>query len=155
MKSTIPSTSGTGPDASRQETTQRTDAPEMNHGSRQSSTLTDPPCLEPRAAWRVAHATAGDHTLIHQFLLGVTQKPSSAEFQAQVDDPVYEPSDRLLIKVGKQIVAHLRLVRRELRFGRLLLPVGLVVDVVTAPEYRGRGCATSLLQAARKQLLAD
>ena len=100
-------------------------------------------------------ATAGDHPLIHQFLLGATQKPSAAEFQAQVDDPTYEPSDRLLIKAGRQIVAHLRLVRREMRFGRLLLPVGLVVDVVTAPEYRGHGCATGLLQAARKQLLAD
>ena len=107
-----------------------------------------------RAAWRVVQASAGDHPMIHQFLVSVFHKPSPAEFQAQLEEPSYEPSDRLLIKNGNQIVAHLRLLNREMRFGGLVLPVGMIADLATLPEYRGHGCATALLSAARKMLLA-
>ncbi len=93
--------------------------------------------------------------MIHQFLVSVFHKPSPAEFQAQLEEPSYETADRLLIKNGSQIIAHLRLLNREMRFGGLVLPVGIIADVATLPEYRGHGCATALLSAARKSLLRD
>jgi GNAT superfamily N-acetyltransferase len=100
-------------------------------------------------------ATPADQPAIHQFLVSVVQGPTVSEFQAQLEDPTYEPADRLLIKSGRTIVAHLRLVHREMHFGPLVLPVGIVTDVVTLPEYRCQGCATSLLEAARQILIHD
>jgi hypothetical protein len=50
-------------------------------------------------------------------------------------------------------VAHLRTLHREMQFGDLVLPVGLVADVATLPEYRGQGCATALLESARQMLI--
>ena len=45
------------------------------------------------------------------------------------------------------------MLHREMQFGDLVLPVGLVADVATLPEYRGQGCATALLEAARQMLI--
>ncbi len=111
--------------------------------------------VAPQAAWRVTRATPGDHPLVHRFLVSVFQKPSAAEYQAQLEEPSYEPADRLLIKNGDQILSHLRILNRELHFGRLVLPVGIITDVATLPEYRRHGCASALLVAARKILLRD
>lgn len=93
--------------------------------------------------------------MIHRFLVSVFHQPSPAEFQAQLEEPSYEPSHRLLIKDGSHIVAHLRMMHRECRFGGRVLPVGILADVATSPEYRGHGCATTLLCAARKELLRE
>jgi GNAT superfamily N-acetyltransferase len=109
--------------------------------------------VSPQASWRVVAATPADQQAIHQFLVSVFHQPSLSEFQAQLDDPTYEPADRLLVKSGPRIVAHLRMLHREMHFGCLVLPVGLVVDVATLPEYRGQGCATALLETACQILL--
>jgi predicted acetyltransferase len=108
-----------------------------------------------RAAWRAVSASAGDHQLIHQFLVSVFHRPSATEFQAQLEHPTYEPADRLVIKDGGELVAHLRLQHRELRFGNLVLPCAVLTDLATLPEYQGHGCATALLEAACKVLLRD
>ena len=104
----------------------------------------------PQGSWRVVPATAGDQPAILQLLFHVFHRQSAADFQAQLEEPCYEPSDRLLIKSGRTIVAHLRLIHREMRFGALVLPVGLVADVATLPEFRRQGCATALLAAAQR-----
>ena len=62
----------------------------------------------PQASWRVVPATPADQAAIHQFLVSVFHQPSPAEFQAQLEEPTYEPADRLLVKSGSRIVAHLR-----------------------------------------------
>ena len=107
-----------------------------------------------RAKWQVVNGSAGDHALIHQFLISIFHQPSASEFQAQLDEPRYEPSDRLLTKVDGQIAGHVRLLHREMRFGDLVVPVGIVADLATLPKYRQHGCATALLSAARKTLFA-
>jgi GNAT superfamily N-acetyltransferase len=106
-----------------------------------------------QASWRVIPATIGDQPAILQLLVSVFHRPSPVDFHAQQEDPSYEPSDRLLIKSGRTIVAHLRVVHREMHFGNLNLPVGLITDVATLPEFRHQGCATALLAAAREALL--
>jgi predicted acetyltransferase len=109
----------------------------------------------PQASWRVVAATPADQPAIHQFLISVFHQPSSVEFQAQLEEPTYEPADRLLVKSGSRIIAHLRMLHREMHFGKIVLPVGLVADVATQPEYRGQGCATALLEAARQTLIHE
>jgi predicted acetyltransferase len=101
---------------------------------------------------RVIAAAAVDHVAIHRFLVNVAQAPSSTEFQAQLEDPSYEPSDRLLIKHGGQIVSHLRMSHRELRFGPLWVPVCILADVATLPEFRRRGYAGALVVDAQRRM---
>ena len=83
--------------------------------------------------------TAGDHYAIHQLLLGVFQAPSPTEFQAQLDEPLYEPNQRVLVKHGHRAVAHLRLVPRVMHFGSAVMPVCGVTELATLSECRGLG----------------
>jgi len=100
----------------------------------------------------VTAGTVGDHPAVYQFLVSVFHEPSAAELQSQLDEPTYEPSDRLLVKHGDRVAAHLRLNRREMRFGAATLPIAYVADVATLPEYRGRGYASALLAAAEQKM---
>ena len=49
----------------------------------------------------VAPATSGDHAAIYFFLSDVFQGPTRAEFKASLEDPFYEPRDRLLLRRGR------------------------------------------------------
>src|SRR6476469_3001247 len=95
--------------------------------SSSSSLSQSPPCLvsastaaPPRL--RLATARTGDHPSIHAFLVSVFHGPASGEFQAQLDEPGYDPADRLIVKEGDQIAAHLRLARQTIQLGSAMLP---------------------------------
>src|SRR5690348_353857 len=62
-------------------------------------------------------AGAGDHAAIHQLLTAVFQGPSKDDFSASLEDPFYEPCDRLVVKRGSQVLAHLHLAARTMQFG--------------------------------------
>ncbi len=100
-------------------------------------------------------ANAGDHAAVHRFLLEVFQGPSREAFYASLDDPFYEPSDRLVVKNGHQVVAHLHMTRRVWRFGRCSFPASGLCGVGTSPEFRGRGYASQLLATAQHLLDED
>src|SRR5436190_10238552 len=106
------------------------------------------PTASPRL--RLAMAKTGDHPLIHGLLVSVFHGPALAEFQAQLDEPGYEPSDRLIVKDGDEIAAHLRLARQTIQLGPTTLPVARFMDLATATEYRSRGLATALLAAGER-----
>jgi predicted N-acetyltransferase YhbS len=99
---------------------------------------------------RLALARTGDHPSIHGHLVAVFHGPSPAEFQAQLDEPGYEPADRLVVKDGDQIAAHLRLARQTIQLASATLPAARFMDLATAPEYRSRGLATALLAAGER-----
>ncbi len=103
----------------------------------------------------VISANAGDHALVHEMLLAIFQQPSREDFAATLDDPLYEPSDRLLIKRGGAIAAHLLMAKRSMHFGSVTLPTAELQWLATLPEYRGCGYARRLLQAADDQSRLD
>jgi GNAT superfamily N-acetyltransferase len=105
--------------------------------------------------WQVEPARPGDHHLACHLLASVQRAPSLTEFQAQLDDPVYEPTDRLLCRANDLLVGHLRLVKRELRFGAATLPVSNLVDLLVLPEFRTLGCGSALVSAAERAMAAD
>jgi predicted acetyltransferase len=88
-------------------------------------------------------------------LASVQRAPSSTEFQAQLDDPFYEPSDRLLCRANESLVGHVRLVKREMRFGLVTLPVSNLVELLVLPEFRQQGCGSALLASAEREMAAD
>lgn len=91
---------------------------------------------------------AGDHPDVYQLLLAVFQGPSREEFCASQDDPTYEPANRLLVRQGARLVAHLQIVPRLLSFGPLQLPMDRMTWLATLPEFRSQGFAGMLLDAA-------
>jgi len=105
-----------------------------------------------RQRWAVVPGTSGDHPAVYFFLQELFQRPGRAEFKASIDDPFYEPHDRLLVKRGRDIVGHALAKHREVHFGPLELPVGWLSWLGTSPECRRLGLGTRLLAAAEEHL---
>jgi len=103
----------------------------------------------------VVSARGGDHPAVFCFLTEVFQGPSRAEFKASLEDPFYEPRDRLLIKDGETITGHALITHRVMQFGPVKIPVAGLNWLGTSPSWRGQGLATHLLAAAEKQMLRD
>ncbi|MFM2094065.1 MAG: hypothetical protein RIS70_1189 [Planctomycetota bacterium] len=101
---------------------------------------------------RLVVGGVGDHYPAHDFLLSVFRGPSSSEFQAQLEEPWYEPIDRLMVKHGGRIAAHVRMYHREIHFGSLQLPVSGLAELATSPLYRNRGLASALVAAAEHRM---
>jgi predicted acetyltransferase len=97
-------------------------------------------------------ASEKDYPRIHRLLLAAFHEPSSAEFQSLNDAPRYDPCDRLVIRRGNEIAAHLHLVQRTLRFGGIELPTMDLMHLATLPEYRSRGLARMLFETARVEM---
>ncbi len=72
----------------------------------------------PPAKEDVLPARVGDQPEIFQTLLAIFQGPSREEYQAEHDEPGYEPSRRLVVKRDGRIVSHLHLSARNMLFGR-------------------------------------
>lgn len=104
---------------------------------------------------RLVPAKAGDHAAVHQLLLNQFRGPSVLEFQAQLDEPLYEPTDRLLVKHRDDIVAHLRLTKRLLQFGSQQIPTAGFMDLATATPWQRRGFASALIGAGERQAVSD
>jgi predicted N-acetyltransferase YhbS len=109
----------------------------------------------PQEDFRLAPATAGDHAAIHQLLTTVFQGPGRDEFSASLEDPFYEPCDRLIVKRGLQVVGHVHLAQRSIRLGDEVVPATVVHRLGVLPEYRGRGFAGRLLAQTDVQMRAD
>ncbi len=103
----------------------------------------------------VERGRAGDHSDVYQLLLAVCHAPTRDEFHAAQEDPVYEPSNRLLIKRGGRIVSHVQLIPRTLLVGEQRLPAEQLAWLATLPEFRSQGCAGELLVAANRAMAAS
>ncbi|MCL4201931.1 MAG: GNAT family N-acetyltransferase [Pirellulaceae bacterium] len=108
--------------------------------------------VEIGGGFQIAPAVNADHQAIHQLLSQVLHRPSAKEFQSQLDQPGYDPGQRLLIKQDGHLVAHLRLIPRRLHFGGLLLPAAYVTDLATVPKFCDHRCASMLLALAEHRI---
>jgi GNAT superfamily N-acetyltransferase len=117
-------------------------------GHLSSATAVAPPPETPRL--RLLAARTGDQPSIHELLVSVFHGPSLGEFQAQLDEPGYVASDRLIVKDGDEIAAHLRLARQTIQIDSLPISAARFMDLATAPEFRERGLATALLAAGER-----
>ena len=88
--------------------------PETRSGRRSASRISGVP--NSGQSQLVVAANSGDHPLLLKFLTQL-QVVRHSEFQQTADCPTYEPSQRLLIRNRGDIIGHIRIVPRELRFG--------------------------------------
>lgn len=100
----------------------------------------------------VTAANAGDHKPIYDFLRVANCAPTQADFFASLDEPTYEPTDRLLVKLDGQIIAHAQVLERVAWFLGSKLPVGGVESLATLPEIRDAGYERLLISAAEQTL---
>jgi predicted N-acetyltransferase YhbS len=122
--------------------------PAANAAHRLPAKSTAPPCEAPRL--RLFAARTGDQPSIHELLVSVFHGPSLTEFQAQLDEPGYVASDRLIVKDGEEIAAHLRLAKQAIQVDSAVIPAARFMDLATAPEFRERGLATALIAAGER-----
>ncbi len=123
-----------------------------------SSTTTEPHqsrTKRRRVRLPVVRASAADHPTVFYFLQSVFQGPSAGEFQAALDDPFYEPHDRLLLRQRRRIVAHVHIVHRTMHLGAAAIPVAGLSWLGVAAEFRGQGLGAYSLRAAEVQMEMD
>jgi predicted acetyltransferase len=97
-------------------------------------------------------AYESDHAAIHSLLLATFQEPTIGNFRAINSAPRYEPSDRLLIRLGGEIVAHVFLNRRSMYFGGCEIVSTDLRYLVTLPEFRSQGLASHLMKSALEEM---
>src|SRR5580704_869993 len=95
--------------------------------------------------------TEADHEAVYQTLLHVFHGPDRESFLGAINDPVYQPDQRILAKVDGRIVSHLHLTERQIRFGSITIPANGVIWVGTLPEFRGMGFAQNLVRLASQR----
>ncbi len=144
----------------RREQKDKTVGPGLIKRQRLADTLREPLCQDSfseNAApgeLRLVLGRSGDHAAVYHTMLAIFQSPSREEFHTQIEDPFYEPHDRLLVKRGYRVLSHLQLTHRTMLFGNLAIPVAGVHWQGTLPEFRGQGFASRLLQEADQRIAA-
>jgi len=99
---------------------------------------------------RIAPAARRDHPAVFHFLTAVFQRPSRDEFRAQLEDPAYEPRQRLLGRIDSEIVGHVQWGPRVMQFGSGGVPVAWLGWLGVLPQWGGRGLGRRLLAAAEQ-----
>jgi predicted acetyltransferase len=127
-----------------------TQATFANRKARPSNSHPNP--VNPGPEVRLVSGHAGDHALVHALLRAANQAPSYEDFLTWLDEPTYEPTDRLLLKHGERIVAHVQLLTRSAWFDGVQVPVGALQDMALLPEYVQAGYEPLLVSAAVQAL---
>src|SRR5262245_12756182 len=71
----------------------------------------------PHAAPRVVAGTASDHHAVFELLQRVFRAPSPDAFSISLEDPGYEPCDRLLLRRGDRLVGQVLLRSGQMLWG--------------------------------------
>jgi predicted acetyltransferase len=100
------------------------------------------------AQTHLALGNAGDHARVLQLLVQAFQYPLAEDFQSRLDEPSYQPIDRLLLEREGQLIGHVQVSKQIGWFQGLRLPLVLLQDFVTLPEYRAADYDAALLRVA-------
>ncbi len=105
--------------------------------------------------FQLSSGGAGDHGPAWFLLQSVFGGPTREQFFATLDDPFYEPHDRVVVRQGMRVVSHAQYVPRTIRFGGLEFPIGVLCAVATSKEHQGKGFASAVLAKAEAGMLAE
>jgi len=113
-------------------------------------------CLrELDAATRIVAGNAGDHALVVKLLVEVYQSPLAEDFQSRLDEPSYEPSDRLLLVRDGRLAGHVQVAKHFGWFQEQRCPLVKLQDFVTLPEFRVALYDEDLLKLAEATALRE
>lgn len=103
---------------------------------------------------RLVAGHAADHRLIYELLRTNSAAPSAESFSSSLDEPSYEPTDRLLVKRGTKLLGHVQVLHRTAWFHGVRVPVASLERLATLPELRDAGYDRLLFAAAEQSLRA-
>ncbi|MDZ4781162.1 MAG: GNAT family N-acetyltransferase [Planctomycetia bacterium] len=103
----------------------------------------------------IVEGRAADHPAVQCFLGEAFHGVQRDAFVASLEDPFYEPRDRLLVKRGTQILGHATLAHRVQRWGERRIPCSELRRVATAPCSRKLGVASALMETAERRIRED
>jgi GNAT superfamily N-acetyltransferase len=114
------------------------------------------PCLQELSnGIKIVAGNAGDHGRVLSFLSRHYQTVLSDDFQSRLDEPSYEPSDRMLLVRGGDMLGHAQITRQSLWFDHERLPVAAIRDFAVLPEMHAMGLREPLLETAEETALAE
>jgi GNAT superfamily N-acetyltransferase len=97
----------------------------------------------------------GDHGPSFQLLNSVFKNPTKESFSAALDNPFYEPNDRVLVRRGMRVLSHAQVTQRTIHFGSQLLPVAGLHALATLAEFRRQGFASAVVGWAEEVMRED
>ncbi len=139
-----------GPDAYRAAPLERKNPifipSELSNQSGLNSSRSQPQGLQP--GMRIVAGRSGDHFRVMSLLRQAYQHDLANDFQSHLDEPAYEPADRLLVTSRGGLVGHLQVLRQSTWFEEQRIPVAAFRDTVVMAEFQGIGLLKSLLERA-------
>ncbi len=97
---------------------------------------------------QICAGNAGDNPLLIDFLVQAYQLQLADDFQSRLDEPLYQPTDRLLARRADELIGHVQVSKLIGWFHGQRCPIARLQDFVTLPEYRSSRLDTSLLEVA-------
>jgi predicted acetyltransferase len=97
---------------------------------------------------RIVTGNAGDHPLVLQLLVETNRTPLGEDFQSRLDEPNYRPSDRLLVRRDRGLVAHVHVANHIGWFDGQRVPLVKLEDFAALPEFRHARYDAELLRSA-------
>ncbi len=97
---------------------------------------------------RIVAGNVGDHPIVLKLLVQLYQSSLAEDFQSRLDEPSYEPCDRLLLTRAGQLLGHVQVSKQIGWFQQQRCPLMKLQDFVTLPEFRPAGYDQALLQTA-------
>jgi len=113
-------------------------------------------CLKDLGAnTRIVAGNVGDHPMVLKLLMQIYQSSLAEDFQSRLDEPSYEPCDRLLLERAGQMVGQVQTSKQIGWFQQQRYPLVKLQDFVTLPEFRPAGYENELLRTAETTALHD
>lgn len=103
----------------------------------------------------IVEGRAADHPAVQCFLGEAFHGVQRDAFVASLEDPFYEPRDRLLVKHGARILGHAALAHRVQRWGDRRIPCSELRRLATAPGARSLGIARAIMEIADRRMRED
>lgn len=98
---------------------------------------------------------AGDHPLLRDLFARAGCDMSANEFSMRLDEPFYEPHDRLLARRGLNLAGHVRVQNRELYLLDTVVPVAWIVELAALSDFGGSRLAGQLITAAESKMRSE
>ena len=113
-------------------------------------------CLQTLATdTHILAGNAGDNPLVLRLLVQAYQTSFAEDFQSRLDEPLYAPSDRLLLRHADRLIGHVQVSKLVSWFHGQRCPLARLQDFVTLPEYRSNGFDQPLLEIAETVALNE
>jgi hypothetical protein len=99
---------------------------------------------------QVRAADVSQHRAIYNLLHTTYPSYPLEDFAAWLEEPTYDPADRLLLSLGSELIGHAHVVMRYANFAGVRLPIALVREFAVQSELDCHSLHTQLLSHAER-----